>query len=122
VTEIFVYGTLMAGRAAAGLLGAGERRAATLRGDLFRMPAGYPAVKLGGMRVVHGELVAVPDPRVFSVLDQYEGVGEGQFRRIRADVVVGLRTLDAWVYVMENPHLRGGLPLPEGRWKGRVRS
>ena len=114
---LFVYGTLMSGHDQAGLLGTLHRSTATARGRLYSLPAGYPALCLGDASVVHGELVQSPDARLLRLLDQYEGVSEGLFRRCTADVTVGLRRVKAWVYVMDRPEERGGRHLKSGRWR-----
>jgi gamma-glutamylcyclotransferase (GGCT)/AIG2-like uncharacterized protein YtfP len=88
-----------------------------VRGALWRLPAGYPALCLEGDDLVHGELVDAPDPRRLALLDRYEGVDEGLYRRARVEVVVGLRPMSAWAWVMEDPRARGGRRLPDGRWR-----
>jgi gamma-glutamylcyclotransferase (GGCT)/AIG2-like uncharacterized protein YtfP len=67
---------------------------------------------------VHGELVAVPSDRLLGLLDSYEGVDEGLYRRVEIDVTVGLRSQRAWAYVMDDPRARGGRLLRDGRWPG----
>ena len=117
---LFVYGTLMTDGGQAGLLRGLKRAPAKVRGQLFRMPAGYPALVLGGREWAHGELVHDVDAARLALLDQYEGVDEGLYARVRAEVVVGVRPITAWTYVMEAPHRRGGRLLSDGRWR-RVR-
>jgi gamma-glutamylcyclotransferase (GGCT)/AIG2-like uncharacterized protein YtfP len=114
---IFVYGTLMTDESQGGLLAGCSRTVATIRGDLFHLPAGYPALRLGSDSLVYGQLVELSDERVLGVLDQYEGVHEGLFCRCVADVTVGLRRVKGWVYVMEKPEKRGGKRLESGRWR-----
>ena len=116
MTALFVYGTLMSGQAQAGLLGSCRRTAATARGTLWDLPAGYPALS-DGDGVVHGELVELDNPAVLTLLDRYEGVDEGLYHREQIEVVVGLRRVSAFAYRMANPRLRGGLPVTSGRWK-----
>lgn len=116
IQELFVYGTLLTGEDQAGLLGQASRIPATTRGTLWGLPAGYPALA-GGHGVVHGELVTLADRRLLEILDRYEGVDEGLYRRVRIDVLVGLRTQIAWAYRMENPRARGGRLLRSGRWR-----
>lgn len=120
---LFVYGTLQHGEAQAGLLASLGRRAARVRGRLFHLPAGYPALQLGGSDLVHGEIVDAPDGRLLTLLDTFEGVSDGLFRRVEVSVLLGLTTERAWAYVMDNPARRGGRRLPKGRWRspGRVR-
>ncbi|MEZ4238513.1 MAG: gamma-glutamylcyclotransferase family protein [Myxococcota bacterium] len=114
---LFVYGTLMAGQAQAGLLGALGRRAAQVRGALYRLPAGYPALVADDAGWVHGELVDPPSAPVLALLDTYEGVDEGLYRRIVCDVRVGLRTQPAWAYVMDAAQARRGRRVEDGRWR-----
>ncbi len=113
--SLFVYGTLMEGESQAGLLGGLARRPATVRGTLWDLPAGYPALGPGS-DVVHGEVISGVDERRLAVLDAYEGVDEGLYQRVEIDVHVGLRLEAAWVYVMDDPRLRGGRKVPSGRW------
>ncbi len=113
---LFVYGTLCSDGDQGALLAHLSRVAATARGTLWDLPQGYPA--LGpGERVVHGELVEPPDPRLLALLDAYEGVDEGLYRRVHVDVTVGLRTVRAWAYTMDDPRLQGGRLVADGRWK-----
>ncbi|MEM6929436.1 MAG: gamma-glutamylcyclotransferase [Myxococcota bacterium] len=114
-SALFVYGTLMEGQSQAGLLGGLPRRAGTVRGTLWDMPAGYPA--LGpGVEVVHGEIVSGVDERRLFVLDAYEGIDEGLYRRVEVEVQIGLRVEGAWAYRMDDPRLRGGRKVVSGRW------
>lgn len=119
--NLFVYGTLMSGHAQSALLGRFTRRNATVKGSLYRLPAGYPALALDGASVVYGELVELVDPRTLALLDHYEGVDEGLYARVPCDVVVGLRREAACVYAMSDPRARGGVPIPAGRWNGSIR-
>lgn len=114
---LFVYGTLLTGGPAAGLLGDRARRVAAVRGTLYAMPAGYPALVLGGDGLVHGELVNAPDDRLLTLLDGYEGVDEGLYARVPYDVRVGLRSEAAWVYVMDPARARAGVRVVSGRWR-----
>jgi gamma-glutamylcyclotransferase (GGCT)/AIG2-like uncharacterized protein YtfP len=114
---LFVYGTLMTGASQAGLLAGLGRTTAMVRGSLWSLPAGYPALCLEGDDRVHGELVDPPSPRLLELLDRYEGVDEGLYRRVRVEVIVGLRPGTAWAWVMDAPRLHGGRAIPEGRWR-----
>lgn len=120
---LFVYGTLMEGAGLGGLLGACVRRPALMRGRLFRLPAGYPALQVGPDGLVHGELVELSDASLLSVIDAYEGVDQGLYRREVHAALVGVRPTPAWVYVMPDPAAAGGRTIPSGRWKalGRTR-
>ncbi len=119
--NLFVYGTLMGGAPQGALLVGLERRAASLRGRLYDLPAGYPALaalREDGDGPVHGELVLGLDEGRLGLLDRYEGVDEGLYRRVERDVDLGLRRLRAWVYVMDHPTRRGGRLVTDGRWRG----
>lgn len=114
---LFVYGTLRSGEAQHGLVQHLSSTNAKIQGSLYQLPAGYPALKLGGQQWVYGELLASPDERLLRILDLYEGVNERLFERVEAEVLVGLVRHHVWVYVMRNPKSRGGIPIPGGRWK-----
>ncbi len=116
---LFVYGTLRSDGPEGGLLGALGRTVATARGSLWRMPAGVPALTLDDGGVVHGELVHEPTEAMLRVLDLCKGVEDGLHRRVPLWAIVGLRRHRAWAYTMDDPHLRGGRPLPGGRWRAR---
>ena len=116
---LFVYGTLLSGGGRSGLLTGLDRQPARVRGHLFRMPAGYPALQIGDEGDVHGELLAPPDNRVLRLLDLYEGVDEGLYARVRVRAIIGLQSTRAWAYVMEQPRLKGGVPIPSGRYRLR---
>ena len=115
---LFVYGTLLAGQPQAALLGALRRRPAQVRGRLFQLPAGYPALVVEGADGwVVGELVDAPPARVLALLDGYEGVDEGLFARVACEVRVGLRAERGWAYVMDPARARVGRLVASGRWQ-----
>jgi len=114
--RLFVYGTLLQGERMAGLLGDLPRMAARVRAQMFRLPAGYPAIRLGGEAFVHGELVTGCDVRMLALLDQYEGVHEGLYARVEVTALCGLERVVAWAWVMEDPYLMGGALIESGRW------
>jgi gamma-glutamylcyclotransferase (GGCT)/AIG2-like uncharacterized protein YtfP len=119
-TGLFVYGTLLSGGKNAGWLGGLPVKEARVKGRLYRLPAGYPAlvVEGEGQDWVEGEWVSGVGPRL-KVLDQLEGVGQGLFDRVRLPVVVGARTLVSWVYVLKAGQVRerGGVHLAKGSWR-----
>ncbi len=119
-TGLFVYGTLLSGQENAGWLGGLPAKEARVKGRLYRLPAGYPALVVEGEALdwVEGEWISGVGPRL-KVLDQLEGVGQGLFGRVRLPVVVGARTLVSWVYVLKADQVRrrGGVHLAEGSWR-----
>jgi gamma-glutamylcyclotransferase (GGCT)/AIG2-like uncharacterized protein YtfP len=115
--NLFVYGTLMGGAPQGALLAGLRRSPATVRGRLYAMPAGYPALVLGGAARVSGELVQGVDPNRLVVLDRYEGVDDGLYERVQVEVDVGLERVSAEAYVMDHPERRGGRLVADGRWR-----
>jgi gamma-glutamylcyclotransferase (GGCT)/AIG2-like uncharacterized protein YtfP len=115
---VFVYGTLRAGASHGGMLDAFKRHDARVRGRLYDLPEGYPAiVPVEADEWVYGELVdGVPD-RVLGLLDHYEGVEEGLYQRVVVEAWLGLRPVPAWAWVMDQPERRGGVRVPSGRWR-----
>lgn len=114
---IFVYGTLRSGETAAGLLDGFERVPATLADHaLYGQGRPYPfAVSSPGSTVV-GEAVAIPDDRVddmLGTLGDYEG---DEYRRVRASIVAGGRTVLAhlWVAVSDQDESER---IPSGDWR-----
>ncbi len=121
MSDLFVYGTLMRGQSQGALLAHLPRVDARIRGRLYRMPGGYPALVPGEGGEVYGELIRGVEPRLWPLLDRYEGVDEGLYRREHHDVLVGLLRHAAVVYVGVEPLRHGGVLLPDGRWRGAVR-
>jgi len=120
--SLFVYGTLLEGERMAGLLGNSPRQPARVRGEIYRLPAGYPAMRVGGDSFVHGELVERTDDRTLTLLDQYEGVHEGLYQRVEVTALAGLERITAWAWVMDDPYLKGGKLIESGKWTvGRKR-
>lgn len=114
---LFVYGTLATEGAQAHLLGGRQRRPGVVRGTLYELPAGYPALALRGDTEVQGEwLDPLPDALI-GLLDVYEGVPEGLYRRIVVQVETPRIRFDAWAWVMDHPEDRGGRLLRSGRWR-----
>ena len=121
VLPIFVYGTLKSGESRSGMLRGLGRQEARVRGRIYHLPAGYPAIRLGGPDDVIGELVDPPDPRLLTLLDGYEGVSEGLYQRVVVQCILGLTTVPAWAWVMDDPVARGGRHLPGGVWTSQRR-
>ena len=83
------------------------------------MPAGYPALVLGGAKPVAGEYVEAVDEQTLAMIDLYEGVADGLYQRVECEVRIALRRHPAQVYVMADPEARGGVPI--ARWRNVVR-
>jgi len=121
VFHLFVYGTLLQGQPHDGLLVGLPMRAATMRGRLYRMKRGYPALipDPAGLPI-HGELVDISDVGRFGVLDIYEGVPQGLYTRIEhpAELPDGSTQL-AWVYVITRQQaiIDGLRPLKVTDWR-----
>ena len=107
---LFVYGTLRAGGAASALLNGLGRAPARARGVLYRMPAGYPALAPSSEHWVDGELVDPPGTTRLGLVDRYEGVDEGLYRRAAMVIECRGRPVQAWVYLRDDPRTHGGRP------------
>lgn len=114
---LFVYGTLKSDGGRQVLLAGRRRGLGWIRGRLYDLPAGYPAVDPCQDGRVHGEWLDPVPRRVLALLDAYEGVGEGLFRRELVEVHTDRSTFRAWAWVMDAPEERGGRYLPKGRWR-----
>jgi len=114
-TLLFAYGTLMPDGPAA--VASDRWVADAVRGRLFDLGP-YPALvdcADPGAEWVEGFVRAITADELSERLDPYEGVDEGQYRRVAATTRAGRR---AWVYVYARPlprHARG----PLTRWEGR---
>jgi gamma-glutamylcyclotransferase (GGCT)/AIG2-like uncharacterized protein YtfP len=117
---LFVYGTLRSDGPNAGLLGARRREKATVRGLLYALPQGYPALAKGDGEV-EGELVYDVDETVLTVLDVVEGVDGELYTREVAEARMGLEPVRCWLYRMVAPLDRGGRLIRSGRWRVRRR-
>lgn len=125
--SVFVYGTLMPG-------GWGYQRycAAQVvqacpviaRGQLYHLPAGYPAMTQG-KGWVHGYLLQFSDHKILATLDRYEGYVESGsthnfYDRQQLEVFdQQTQFLDwAWAYFMTPTQVsnQGGILLPQGQW------
>lgn len=115
--RLFVYGTLATGGGQDLLLGAARRRPATAVGTLWSLPAGYPALQLTGGGTVHGEQVDGVPEGALAVLDAYEGVSDGLFRRTQVWVSCDGAPSLAWAWVMDEPRRHHGRVIPGGRWR-----
>jgi len=117
---LFVYGSLMQGEELDGYLAGLTPRPAKTRGQLFRLPAGYPTlVPSANSEWVKGELVSLSSMARFRVLDMVEGVGRGLYRREKISIELEGKCLQAWAYVMSAEQVKalGGRPIPSGDWR-----
>ena len=119
--SVFVYGTLATGGGQEQLLGMGRRRPATAVGTLWSLPAGYPALQIAGSGVVHGERVDGLPEAALGVLDAYEGVADGLFRRVALTVLCDGARAVVWAWVMDEPRRHRGRMVPGGRWRATRR-
>lgn len=120
--NLFVYGTLKTGGANGALLGRCKRFPAKAEGRLYRMPTGVPALVVQpDAGWVEGEFVEAVPPEVVALCDLYDGVAEGLYERVAAEVVIGLRRHPVQLYAMSDAEARGGVHLPSGRWNHVVR-
>lgn len=99
-TGLFVYGTLLTGQSAGGMLGGMARRPAVMAGRLWLLPAGYPVLVDDDPEPlpIHGELVALSSQGVLLVVDLYEGGPDSLYHRSEATARVEGRAIPAWVY------------------------
>ena len=91
---------------------------ARIRGTLYALPAGYPAISLTGRGYVEGFLLTPRSEATLRVLDALEDPLSTR-REVRA--LWGLRAVDAWVYEHPHPETSGGQRLPDGVWRRRRR-
>ncbi|MFB2892778.1 gamma-glutamylcyclotransferase [Aerosakkonemataceae cyanobacterium BLCC-F50] len=130
LVKVFVYGTLKPGESnyqyyCGGKVVAATR--ATVKGQLFALPLGYPAMVLG-KGVVQGYLLTFNTPNILQHLDLLEGYNpqrppeENFYDRKQLEVYspeaepLGL----AWAYFMtlEQVEQIGGVLIPSGWWTG----
>ena len=129
LVKVFVYGTLKPG-------GASYQRYCSdyvveaypmlAKGQLFALPVGYPAMSMGE-GWVHGFLLWFQDAKILNQLDEYEGYELGRspqqnlYQRELIEVFNPMKKPRgfAWAYLMTSRQIchRGGVLLPEGRWK-----
>ena len=120
---LFAYGTLQP-RLAPPAIAAVVRRLRPagrgwVGGSLYDL-GDYPGATFGGTgSFVHGRIYRVPDQLLWAELDQYEGVADGLFHRVR--VTVGLRSgrpLACWAYAYSGPS-SDRPPIASGRYVPR---
>lgn len=127
---LFVYGTLLRGQPSDGFLADRDVRSATVRGRLFRVPAGYPALVVDptGPEIA-GELIVDVDDGLLRVLDLFEGVHNGLYRRVRLTAALRSRgggqqalfsdSVEAQAYVVtpQQARMRRYHPLRTTDWR-----
>jgi gamma-glutamylcyclotransferase (GGCT)/AIG2-like uncharacterized protein YtfP len=117
--NLFAYGTLRHGGAADGLLrGCEALGSAVVRGILYDIDGRFPALVLYGPAPVHGEVWRCPADLLLT-LDEYEGVGQGLFRRLAVEVERGADRVPCWTYVAGpalSRQLAASRRIPSGRW------
>ena len=119
---LFVYGTLMRGqRSHQELVRKRDARfagAAKIQGELYKFrnvnyPGAVPTARPDSF--VHGQLFVLRNPeRTLQALDEFEGCGEGLFRRSFVNVWTQRRTVKAWTYFYARPLQQADL-VPSGR-------
>lgn len=127
--QLFVYGTLMRGRPAHGLLAPWVVNAqlGTCTGHLYHMPAGYPALVDSDEGRVHGEVLSLQPELPWGKIDDYEGYDaadpEGSLY-LRTGRLIQLgpeQHVEAHCYVLVQRALQahiaqGAFRLEGGRW------
>ena len=117
--RIFVYGSLRGGLRHADELGALPRAPASVRGALWLLAEGYPALcpDADGARV-RGEIVDGVDPARLAALDAFEGVERGLYRRetVLAEQDGERVPCEAWTLPAEELRRRGATPLALLDW------
>jgi gamma-glutamylcyclotransferase (GGCT)/AIG2-like uncharacterized protein YtfP len=121
---LFVYGTLMSGqRSHQELIGNWDVQftgPAKIQGELYRFrnvnyPGAVPSTRPD--RFVHGQLYVLRHPeRALQSLDEFEGCGEGLFRRVLANAWTDGRKVKAWTYFYARPLQQADL-VPNGTYE-----
>ena len=113
--HLFVYGTLRSGGpATATLQGCTRIAAVTIEGTLYDL-GDHPALLLYGTTLVHGEVWRCPLD-LLPLLDAYEGVDRGLFRRI----ALTAGEFACWAYVAGPALARQLTPdrrMNDGTWR-----
>jgi len=115
--HVFVYGTLRPGDVRWHFLEpfvVDDGWSDSVDGQLFDTGLDYPAARFGGDGTIHGRTFALLESsmqRALEVLDEVEGVVDGEYAR---QIVRTSRGIDAWAYA-------GGAdiaatPIPSGDW------
>ncbi|MFM7426544.1 MAG: gamma-glutamylcyclotransferase [Elainella sp.] len=127
--RVFVYGTLKPGEVnyhycQSEVLAA---QPAFVRGQLYALPFGYPALTVGSNRV-YGVVFSFINSAVLTALDQLEDYyparpHQSEYLRVKtaAFSLDGQSLGSVWVYQMTRQQVvtSGGVLLPQGEWSGR---
>lgn len=127
--RVFVYGTLKPGEANYHYCQSEVTAAqpAFVRGQLYALPFGYPALTIGPNRV-YGVLLSFTNSTVLTVLDQLEDYNsakphQSEYLRVKipAFSLSGQALGSVWTYQMTRQRViaSGGVLLPGGEWSGR---
>lgn len=120
---LFVYGTLMVKEVAEKIIGSYATETAILKNyKRFKIFIGdeempYPAIVFDEGKLTEGLLFRNLSDEYIDLLDQYEGE---DYDRVRAKIETPTETLDAWIYVWNNPigiELRGDWDVEEFKKK-----
>lgn len=118
MTGVFVYGTLMPGRARCAALARWAHEGPLsdrVRGTTVDTGAGYPGLLLDGRRSVPGFVVMLregAEGAALAVLDDIEGVPAGLYRRVQVTTESGRV---CWTY--EYMKARASMPVVMGLWR-----
>ncbi|KGF71743.1 hypothetical protein DO97_15800 [Neosynechococcus sphagnicola sy1] len=127
LTHLFVYGTLKPGGGNYPVCQAQvlATSPAQVRGQLYELPLGYPAMVLGETGWVQGSLLTFADATILSVLDELEDYAphrlpvENEYQRCEVLAYCPNHlAIVAWAYVMPLDKIQtwGGRLLPDGQW------
>lgn len=127
--KIFVYGSLMSGfwnydKVLKNRVLKVEK--ASVEGELYHLPAGYPAVVEGQARV-EGEVMTISQEKLLKSLDLLEGyMGEGEdnlYERQKKIVQLEDGTQEeCWVYIYvdQKSARKEGKPIRHGNWRNFI--
>ena len=94
----------------------------TIQGELYHLPAGYPAIT-SGENLVHGEICTLSHNKHLKSIDLLEGyTGDEKIdlytREKRTVTLQDGSTTDCWVYIYMHPDYvrRKGKHIPHGDW------
>jgi len=95
---------------------------ARIRGELYELPGlDFPGAipRSSGTKFVRGQLFLMKNPgKTLDLLDEFEEVHDGLFRRELVDVWIQGRRTKAWTYFYARS-LAGAHPLPSGVYSSR---